>query len=129
MEEKKQKLLKLIDNLDWDKFLEYSGKHGAFNTKYGSILYDLEKYQKQPTIEQRLKDLGFKASLEAQDTKKGLYYKSYGDKDFRIYYIPHTCELPGSMIYSYTAIFPKSNAQIILNFANYLITIQDGDIK
>lgn len=116
MEEKKQELLKLIDNLDWEKFLEYSEKHGVFNTQYGSTLYDLEKYKKQPTLEQKLKDLGF--TNKATDD---LYYHiAHYEKWINLYMYKSINE-------SMDGRFSLGDTDKILSFAKYLKELKEKE--
>lgn len=122
MEDKKQELLKLIDNLVWDGL---DGLNDRID--YFLIKETLEKYQKEKTIEQKLEELGFNHTND-QNTKTGLYYSLWaGGEIINMEFVVNEKELRiGDLIPKYMLFISCDKTKEILDFANYLVSLKNG---
>lgn len=117
MEDKKQELLKLIDNLDWDKFVDL-GCSGLSVYSYAVAL--LCDNQKEKTIEQLLEELGFKRWTYMVN---GLNYLDCDDGVL----INVRLDLHSNIDKGALLKWDKNDHKTILSFANYLINLKRGD--
>lgn len=139
MEAQKQELIKLIENLDWDKF--NLGTEMIMTTMsanhYATIMHLLLINQKEKTIEQKLEDLGFKLNWEREGfyfnrEREGFYYCL----DSGVYDEYKDCITIGYKLVSHNrcnihcqTILPQTQKEEILKFANYLVSIKNGGPK
>ncbi len=120
MEERKQELLKLIDNLDWEKFNDIRGLHRLSN--YKIVLKCLDECQKQPPIEQQLRTLGF---VECDlPSSVGLSFRCIYDILY-LTYIESISDKCRDTFYSCR--LERSNTDKILSFAKYLKQLKEED--
>lgn len=132
MEEIKQELHKLIDNLDWDKF--YDHRTLFTNELMSELKLKLKLNQKEKTIEQKLEDLGFRfqdSQISGIQTDIKTLIYNYADYYFHsrdkihLEYISDTTLDYGTS--SYCANFNRNDISNILNFAQYLKGIHDEE--
>jgi hypothetical protein len=117
MEDKKQELIKLIDNLDWDRFTKTRDSPVGLPqyTMFNLVKTHLEYVQKEKTIEQKLEELGFSKNIANglcyfYPSLEG-YIKLYSGKNSNEYI---------------DAKFNILDTDKILGFANYLVNLKNG---
>ncbi len=128
MEEKKQELLKLIENLDINKLQDNcdDNEWSPRLNNYGNIICILKRHQKEKSIEQKLKELGFKTLPHiTRVLSEDLYMLHEPDRVILGYSKITNC----SIGYSGAFIVTGLNDKEILNFANYLLNIKNGAIN
>ena len=126
MEDKKQELLKLIDNLDWDKFVDLGCSGLSVYSYTVALLCD---NQKEKTIEQKLEELGFRRLKNIPYDKNKLNELWYA-----LWYVIWEGDDQISLGYdyslsntSYQVLIYKDKTKKILDFANHLVNIKNGD--
>ncbi len=127
MEDKKQELIKLIENLDWDKFTDV-GCSGLSLYAYTVTLFC--DNQKEKIIEQKLEELGFNADFTygyLNIHRFGLYYFVHAEfKQIDLTYNPQNLSSKDNYSPGYRGTFYLKDENKILSFANYLIKLKNG---